>query len=206
MQSEIYWLIGFLTFITFLIIICIIEDYLPNRSSNKQEMELERLKMNEAIVKLKSINDYLTGKLNEFMKRVALTSDFWEFIHKDIVRVSKQRYLDGHYADAVESAFKEINQRVKQMVKGQTGKEYDGSSLMFKAFPVENPIIILADLSTKSGQDTQNGLMHLFVGGILAGRNPKAHENIIIDESNAINFIFLANILMTELDNAKFAK
>ena len=33
----------------------------------------------------------------------------WSLIHHDIIKVSKQKFEDEHYADSVESAFKEIN-------------------------------------------------------------------------------------------------
>ncbi len=106
--------------------------------------------------------------------------DFWDTIHESIVRVAKNRFESGHYADAVESAFKEINKRVKEIVKSKTGEELDGAGLMFKAFPENNPVIVLDDLSTETGRNIQKGYMHIFAGAMMGIRNPKAHDNIEI--------------------------
>jgi len=132
------------------------------------------------------------------------TLDFWSMIHESIVRVAKKKFEDGHCADAVESAFKEINTRVKKIVKDKIGEELDGANLMFTAFPSKNPIIILGDLSSKTGINIQDGYTHIFAGSMLAIRNPKAHENIILHREGAIPFIFLASLLMYKLDKAKY--
>jgi uncharacterized protein (TIGR02391 family) len=125
-------------------------------------------------------------------------------IHKDVIRVAKEKFEDGHCADAVESAFKEINTRVKGIVKNKLGRELDGAGLMNTAFSENNPIIVLDDLSTQSGRDIQKGYMQIFAGGMTGIRNPKAHENITISEERAIHFIFLASLLMHKLDEATF--
>lgn len=78
-------------------------------------------------------------------------------LHPRIVKVCKDRFDSGHYADAVEAAFKEINSIVKELVKRRTGQEFDGADLMNRAFSPSSPIITLADLSTESGRDMQKG-------------------------------------------------
>ncbi len=128
--------------------------------------------------------------------------DFWSIIHNSIVSVAKKKFEDGHYADAAESAFKEINTRVKVIVKTKTGKELDGANLMFCAFPNKNPLIILGDLATETGRNIQEGYLHIFAGAMLGIRNPKAHENITIGKERAMHFIVLASLLMHKLDEA----
>ena len=128
--------------------------------------------------------------------------DFWSVIHKDIIRVAKSKFEDGYYADAVESAFKEINQHVKEIVKNKTGKELDGASLMCKAFSERNPVIVLENLSSETGRNIQKGYMQIFAGAMTGIRNPKAHENIAISKERATHFIFLASLLMYRLDEA----
>ena len=54
---------------------------------------------------------YLNGSSNNN------PSSIWENIHPQIVAVSKARFNNEHYADAVEAAFKEINTRVKKYIK-----------------------------------------------------------------------------------------
>lgn len=138
---------------------------------------------------------------------------FWRLIHKDIRKVSKKKFEDGHYPDSVESAFKEINHYVKNIYRKKTGKEDDGDSLMNNAFTFnydrnsmtikKEPTILLDNLQYQSGRDVQLGYMFIFKGSILAIRNPKAHSNINITKEEAIHSIFLASKLMYKLDNAK---
>ena len=47
------------------------------------------------------------------------------------------------------------------------------------------------------------GYMEIFAGTITGIRNPKAHDNIVIDEKRAIHLLYLASLLMYKLDEAK---
>lgn len=138
---------------------------------------------------------------------------FWPWIHRDIIKVSKQLFEDKHYAHSVESAFKEVNSRVKKIYKNKTGKEEDGSSLMMKAFTFDKdntgqitkaPIIQLTDLMSISDIDIQNGYRFIFAGSIMAFRNPKAHENQNITKKSAAHSIFVASKLMYRLDDSNY--
>jgi uncharacterized protein (TIGR02391 family) len=126
--------------------------------------------------------------------------DLWSHLHPSITGVARKRFESGHYADAVEAALKHINAAVKAFMRKTTGKELDGSSLMHTAFSPKQPFIVLADLSTISGQSIQQGYMELFAGAMSGVRNPKAHDNIEIDEPRAIHFLFLASLLNYKLD------
>lgn len=128
----------------------------------------------------------------------------WRIIHERIIKVAIKKFEDGHYADAVESAFKEINTCVKEIVRNKKGEELDGAKLMFKAFSLKNPIILLADLSTQTGKDIQEGYMQIFAGAMKGIRNPKAHANITISRERATHFLILASLLMSKLDEATY--
>ena len=80
-------------------------------------------------------------------------------------RNCSKKVENGHYEDAVEIAFKMINNRVKEIHKKCTGEELDGSALMVHAFNAEKPIIDVGDssLSLQSQQNMQEGYIHLFV-------------------------------------------
>jgi len=130
--------------------------------------------------------------------------DFWGMIHKDIIRVAKDKFEDGYYADAVESAFKEINKYVKKIVRDKTGEELHGTNLMYKALSERNPIIVLDDLSSETGRNIQKGYMQIFAGAMTGIRNPKAHENITVSKDRATHFIFLASLLMYKLHEATY--
>ena len=166
----------------------------------KEEKKLELLQ--KFINALTTEDSPLRNLINETAKLPQL--DFWGIIHRDIIRVAKNKFEDGYYADAVESAFKEINKRVKEIVKNKTGEELDGASLMNKALSERNPIVVLDDLSSETGRNIQKGYMQIFAGAMIGIRNPKAHENITISRERAIHFIFLASLLMYKLDEATY--
>jgi uncharacterized protein (TIGR02391 family) len=129
-------------------------------------------------------------------------TSFWEYIHPNIRIISKKRFEDGHFADSVEAAFKEVNSKLKEKVKQLTGEELDGADLMYKAFSPKKPIFRLDASSSKSSESIQNGFMQIFAGSMTGIRNPKAHENISIDEQRGMHFIFLASLLMFKIDEA----
>lgn len=126
--------------------------------------------------------------------------DVWYLIHPSISEVSKKRMKDGYFADAVESACKVLNSRVRDIVKDQTGEELDGAKLMQKAFSVHNPIIAISDCTTVSGHDTQKGYMEIFAGVMTGIRNPKAHDNNIITQEDALRKLILLSLLMYKID------
>jgi hypothetical protein len=70
---------------------------------------------------------------------------FWDLMHPKIVKISRSRFESGHFADAAEAAFKEVNDIVRQIVWEKIGKEFDGADLMCRAFSVEKPVIVLDD-------------------------------------------------------------
>lgn len=73
---------------------------------------------------------------------------------------------------------------------------------MEKAFSANNPIISLGDTSTQTGRDIQRGYMELFTGSVRCIRNPRAHERIVVDRTEAIRKLHLASLLMSAIDNA----
>jgi uncharacterized protein (TIGR02391 family) len=135
-------------------------------------------------------------------KPQALTT-FWDLLHPKIVEISKSRFDSRHFADSVEAALKEVNSIVKTMVREQISEEFDGADLMNRAFSLQNPVIKLDDLSSETGRNIQKGYMQIFSGTMTGIRNPKAHENVKIDEIRAIHFLFLASLLMYKIDERK---
>lgn len=126
----------------------------------------------------------------------------WSFINPAIRTVAKPRFDNGHYADAVEASFKEINGRIKEMVRQEAGKDLDGSALMNHAFSVKSPMIVLEDLETESGKNVQNGYMQIFAGAMTGIRNPRAHENHDTSKEEAIPLIYLAGHLFDKFEEA----
>jgi uncharacterized protein (TIGR02391 family) len=119
-------------------------------------------------------------------------------LHPEIIRVSKQGFENGMYADAVLSAFKEVVVRVKE-ISGL--HSLDGTRLMEQAFSPNSPKIKLDDLETQVGKDVQTGFLNIFKGVVLGIRNPKAHINIEqTDPYLTLEYLSLASLLMKYLD------
>ena len=141
----------------------------------------------------------------ENIKRMLLKNahePFWLYIHPQIYGVAKEKFASGLYADSIESAFKEINSRVKRIVKKQRDVECDGADLMRKCFSENNPVLTIADMDTESGRNVQKGYMEMFAGAMIGIRNPKAHENQTITKEDAIRKLNFASLLMYKVDLA----
>ena len=129
-----------------------------------------------------------------------------EVLHPVIVGVSESRMKSGHDADAVEGAFKELNNAVKDRARSRLNNELDGQTLMQHVFSPNNPVLIVGDnLDTQTNRDTQQGYMMMFAGAMSAIRNPKAHENMTISEDDAVRKLAFASMLMYKLDASKLA-
>jgi uncharacterized protein (TIGR02391 family) len=75
---------------------------------------------------------------------------------------------------------------------------------MSRAFAESRPLIVLADLSTKTGQDIQAGYRFLFMGATQGIRNPDAHERFkALDAEEALETLAFASVLMRRLDDAQ---
>ena len=162
----------------------------------------------QIIIPNNGINPIVFGQLIATIRYIQahITSDndvgFWSEIHPEIIKSSRELFENSHYPEAVEAAFLEITIRVKTIVRDKTGEKVDGTSAMEKAFSANNPIISLGDTSTQTGRDIQRGYMELFTGSVRCIRNPRAHERIVVDRTEAIRKLHLASLLMSAIDNA----
>jgi uncharacterized protein (TIGR02391 family) len=126
---------------------------------------------------------------------------FWYFLHPMVTSLAKVKFEQGHYADSVETVLKEINTIVKRKYKMKTGQEEDGATLMNRAFTVNNPVFPFADISTETGKNIQQGYMQIFAGSMIGIRNPKAHNNIVLDKNKAMHLLFVASFLALKLED-----
>lgn len=125
---------------------------------------------------------------------------FWKYIHPLIRAISKNKFDNNFYADAVETAFKEVNNIIKNANKKITGLEIDGSKLMKKVFSVNNPVFSFADITTDTGRSIQQGYMEIFAGAMTGIRNPKAHNNMLPDKNNTIHLLFIASFMTAKIE------
>ena len=132
-----------------------------------------------------------------------IETDDVKYIHPLILELARPRLASRQYADAVESAFKEINVQVKKKVAGLGIDNLDGVKLMMKVFSPDHPYLqVENDIHFQSGEDTQKGYMYMFAGAMSAIRNPKAHENMTINKDDAMRKLYFASMLMYKLENS----
>ena len=117
---------------------------------------------------------------------------------------SRKLFSDGHYARAVEEAFKCLN----NTVKSKSGlSKLDGDTLMREAFSVNNPKLRLNRMRTTTDQNEQRGYMELFAGAMTAIRNPRAHEHALQDDPPvALELLTVANHLMGKVETSRKAR
>lgn len=160
------------------------------------------MNINKTFANLKEINDLIriSGlsrpepnlQLRELSKEI--------IVSPGISKMCLKLYKDDHNALAVETAFKLINNYVKEK-SGLTSM--DGMSLMQTAFSVSNPKIKLNKLKTKSEKDEQLGYMNIFAGCMVGIRNPRAHEHNYQDsERTTFELLLLADHLIQKLQSA----
>jgi uncharacterized protein (TIGR02391 family) len=168
---------------------------------SEHHMEAERRKRLEQKI------GFLEALIEEFTTVDAQTqstaTDFFNDLDTDIRRVSEKLFKEGHYADSILAAFKELNDQVKQEYLKHRGEELDGADLMRKAFSPNNPVFAFANQSTESGKKTQQGFMELFAGSMIGIRNPHAHENLSLDPDGAKHLLYLASLLMKKFKTAQ---
>jgi uncharacterized protein (TIGR02391 family) len=128
---------------------------------------------------------------------------YWGILHPKATQLAKSRFESGHYADAVEAVFKEVNFNLKKLHKERTGNELDGVALMRKCFSPSDPTLLLGDLSTETGRNMQQGYLDIFAGAMAAIRNPKAHGNISIEKERAVHFLMLGSLLLQKIDEGQ---
>ena len=120
--------------------------------------------------------------------------------HEQIRDVSRKRFLDGYYSDAVVEGFKCLNNAVKDK-SGRTA--LDGADLMRTVFSANSPILKLNVFQSQSDRNEQLGYMDIFAGSMTGIRNPRAHDHQIVDEpKKALDILVLANHLMQMLEES----
>lgn len=149
--------------------------------------------------------DYLAAKQQTQSKTPESENGMWLYIHPLIQESSKQLFLDGHYANAAEDAYIEINDRVKRLfaIVKPGCKVPDGGTVMNTVFSVNSPLIEFCDQSTETGLNKQKGYMQMLAGAMSALRNPKAHSNSeALSEEESYRRLATASMLMYAIDDA----
>jgi len=118
---------------------------------------------------------------------------------QDLIDFTESLFVDGHYARAVEEAFKCLNNTVKR----KAGSSADGADLMRSAFSPKKPTLKLNRFRSETDKSEQQGYMDLFAGSMTGIRNPRAHEHELQDHPEiALELVVFANHLMRKAKSA----
>jgi uncharacterized protein (TIGR02391 family) len=124
----------------------------------------------------------------------------WLMSSDPLRSATRKLFMDGHYAEAVEEAYKCVN----NTVKGKSGLSRDGQDLMHHAFSEQNPVLKLNALRTTSERDEQAGYRLVFAGCMTGIRNPRAHgHDLREDPQAALELMVWANHLMRVVARAR---
>jgi uncharacterized protein (TIGR02391 family) len=121
-------------------------------------------------------------------------------LHPRIASVCADLYRNGHYRNAVLDASVALVNMVKEKSRRH---DLDGAGLMTTVFSKNNPILAFNDRKDKTDEDEQEGMMHLYLGAVLALRNPRAHALPDDSPEMALEYIALISLLAKRLDHAK---
>lgn len=129
------------------------------------------------------------------------TNTFDTFItNRNLRKITKKLYEDGHHARAVEEAYKHLDNIVRKF----SGINETGAKLMQSAFSPNNPHIKLNAGNSSSEMDEQKGFLQIFSGCMTGIRNPRAHECEWEDsEIHALQLLIWANYLVDRVENAR---
>jgi uncharacterized protein (TIGR02391 family) len=121
-------------------------------------------------------------------------------LHPRIAGVCAELYRDGHYRNAVADASVALVNLVKEKSRRH---DLDGAGLMTTVFSKNQPILAFNDRRDRTEEDEQEGMMHLFLGAVLALRNPRVHNLFDDSPEMALEYIALISLLAKRVDQAK---
>lgn len=150
------------------------------------------------------VNTFTLGRLIQILRSYGYisTNDFWQFVHPRIVELCKNKFEDGYYFDAVQTALVEICSIVREFRKEQGLPEIPSDKdMMYNTFSTSKELQF-TDSSTTSLKNIQEGYEKIFPGVIQAMRNPNAHQNNIIGKTEAVQKLMIASNLIKMLDDA----
>jgi uncharacterized protein (TIGR02391 family) len=122
-------------------------------------------------------------------------------IHPELPPKVRELFDDGYYPEATFEAFKFLDKKVEK----HSGLTESGYKLMMTAFSETSPKIPLTPLITTSEKDEQQGYKFIFVGGVLAIRNPRGHEHSVVDNPDlCLDHLSFVSMLLRRLEQSGY--
>jgi uncharacterized protein (TIGR02391 family) len=121
-------------------------------------------------------------------------------LHPRVATASAELLRGAHYRNAVHDAALGLINYVKE----KSGRhDLDGAGLMTTVFSKNSPILAFNRLTTQTERDEQEGFMHLFIGVVLAIRNPRSHDLLPDERDRAMEYLRLLSLLARRVDFAR---
>lgn len=122
--------------------------------------------------------------------------------HHEIVKHSKDLFIEGNYFHAVFESCKAFD----KYVKIKSGIDKHGTDLMSNALSLKGPLKLNKQI-TETERNEQEGLMHLCMGLMRAIRNPESHEPKLdwnISREDALDILSLISFLYRQIDKTVY--
>ncbi len=128
---------------------------------------------------------------------------FENLLHPVILENAYQLFRNGHLREAVLNSV----MAVFDFIRSRSGSKEDGDRLIGQVFSLKEPLLILSDLKSESGQNDQKGFMQIFNGAYQGIRNPKAHSlDHDLTEQKAAQYLVFASLLARRVEEATGVK
>lgn len=145
------------------------------------------------------------GVSAEMINKQDYTLFLGRYFHSEVIKHSKDLFLQGNYFHAVFEACKAYNLLVKQ--KAQSVK--DGAPLMLEVWGCEKGVLKITPCASQTDTDVQDGIKFLSAGIMQAIRNPTAHEPALlwpINKQDCLDILSFISFLFRQLDKAVYFK
>jgi uncharacterized protein (TIGR02391 family) len=127
---------------------------------------------------------------------------FENLLHPRIIKSSLDLYSNGHLRESVLNSITAVFDLIREL----TGAQADGDRLIGQVLSLSDPILILSELDSESGQNDQKGFMQIYKGAYQGIRNPKAHSlTHNLNEIKAAQYLVFASLLARRIEEAKKA-
>jgi uncharacterized protein (TIGR02391 family) len=122
-------------------------------------------------------------------------------IHPGLPLKVKKLFDDGHYPESTLLAFKYLDKKIQKL----SGIAKSGFQLMMDAFDGSTPKVQLTPLKTISERDEQQGYRFVFAGGMQGIRNPRGHEDAVVDDPDiCLDHLSFVSMLLRRLEQAGY--
>lgn len=160
---------------------------------------LETLSNEESLTKYTPIVEALHALIPEYPEL------HWRHLSTNLRERVRSYYENKQYGEAADQGVKIYCETIRKI----SGLPNDGVDLIGKAFGTKTPVIPIADTSTESGYNMQQGQEALSRGLIMGFRNPLNHAPIdtlipnTFTEIDCLDILSITSYLVSRIDDSK---